>query len=94
MPGQRDFKVGDVVELVSGSPDMTVTAVMNEGICVAWCGNDFDSGVMHQTELPFAAVKRVELEPPRQEQRPPSPFNISHGGPRVPSSHLDDDIPF
>lgn len=90
----KDYSVGDLVELKSGSPDMTVTAVFDEGVSVAWCGNDFDSGVMHQTELPFAAVKRVDPEPPRRDERPPSPFAISHGGHRRPAAALDDDIPF
>lgn len=39
------YSVGDIVELKSGSPDMTVTSVFDGGVSVAWCGDAFGSGV-------------------------------------------------
>jgi uncharacterized protein YodC (DUF2158 family) len=82
------YSVGDIVELNSGSPDMTVTAALEGSVAVAWCGNDFGTGVMHQTELPIGAIKRVEPEPPRRDDRSP------RFGALPRQSHLDDDIPF
>jgi uncharacterized protein YodC (DUF2158 family) len=72
--------VGDVVRLASGSPDLCVTSVFDEGcvdetITVAWFTVD---GQLHNAEFPTDALVRpskdegptgdeTELEPPNAE---------------------------
>lgn len=87
------FAVGDLVELKSGSPDMTVTAVSGGAVCLAWCGTD-DSGAMHQTELPAAALQKCERVTPASSGRPRSPGPSGGYGQRPRGPDLDDDIPF
>ncbi|GJD31460.1 hypothetical protein PMNALOAF_2719 [Methylobacterium adhaesivum] len=90
------FAVGDLVELKSGSPDMTVTAVTDESVCVAWCGTD-DTGTLHQTELPIGALQKCEPVTPESTGRPRTP-PVSGGfggrGTNRLGFDLDDDIPF
>lgn len=90
------FKVGDLVELLSGSPDMTVTNVDGQAVAVAWCGTD-DSGVLFQTELPAGALQKCERVTPQSPGRPRSPPGASGFGGRGTNRlgfDLDDDIPF
>ena len=47
---QSDFKIGDVVQLNSGSPCMTVSAIKDNEIVVTW----FDSGnILHTGTFDF-----------------------------------------
>lgn len=55
------FKIGDIVQLKSGGPKMTVTAVLEEIVRTAWFAGSkketgafpFDAIATHQKEMKF-----------------------------------------
>jgi uncharacterized protein YodC (DUF2158 family) len=52
------FKVGDIVRLKSGSPQMTVIAISNNYATVSW----FDENVRRETLLLLETLKVVESD--------------------------------
>ena len=53
------FKLGDVVELKSGGPDMTINAIGdNNGITSAWCAW-FVGTKQEQGVFPLTSLKRA-----------------------------------
>ncbi|HTG94865.1 MAG TPA: DUF2158 domain-containing protein [Pyrinomonadaceae bacterium] len=53
----EDFEIGDVVQLQSGSPKMTVHEVVSDGDVVCqW----FESNEVHKENFPKEALKYVE----------------------------------
>jgi len=53
----EDFEIGDVVQLQSGSPKMTVQEVVSDGDVVCqW----FESNEVHKENFPKEALKYVE----------------------------------
>jgi len=52
-----EFKKGDVVELVSGGPDMTVTFVGDSEITVHWFGNHNEKSLWDR--FPAEALQKV-----------------------------------
>jgi len=89
----KRYSIGDQVELKSGSPDMTVTAIFEESVAVAWCGSD-DSGVLHQSELPLGAIQPVENGGTSARSPSGGGFGYRAPQPAFARNHLDDDIPF
>jgi uncharacterized protein YodC (DUF2158 family) len=55
---EQIFKVGDVVRLKSGSPQMTVIAISNNYATVSW----FDENVRRETLLLLETLKVVESD--------------------------------
>ena len=55
--GNTEFKVGDVVQLKSGGPWMTVEDVKGENIHCVWFGWDKEEGS-------HVRIQRCELPPP------------------------------
>ena len=55
---QQQLKIGDVVELISGSPDLTVAAINGDMVEVAWI-NPEDSRHYMET-LPKVCFRRTE----------------------------------
>jgi uncharacterized protein YodC (DUF2158 family) len=57
---QEEIKAGDIVELKSGSPKMTVAFVSNDGYCYCtWY--DFNSFIMReQVKIYTILLKKVE----------------------------------
>ena len=52
------FKIGDIVQLKSGGPKMTVTKVLEEGVNTAWfAGSKKEAGT-----FPFEAVMAYQEE--------------------------------
>lgn len=60
MKEQVSYKVGDIVHLRSGSPDLTVVELKNEDATVEWTDDD---GVLNNWTFPagcfISAVERV-----------------------------------
>ena len=53
----EDFGIGDVVQLRSGGPKMTVHSLVSEGdVICQW----FESSEVHETCFPRDALKKVE----------------------------------
>ncbi len=51
----NDFKVGDVVELKSGGPDMTITSIEGDKANCTW----FVEGKPHYGQFPIIALQKV-----------------------------------
>jgi uncharacterized protein YodC (DUF2158 family) len=53
----ENFEIGDVVQLRSGGPKLTVRSVISEGdIVCQW----FETDVVHEESFPNEALKKVE----------------------------------
>jgi len=53
----ENFEIGDVVQLRSGGPKMTVRGVISDGdIVCQW----FETDVVHEESFPNEALKKVE----------------------------------
>lgn len=53
----KDFEIGDVVQLRSGGPKMTVHGVVSDGDVVCqW----FESDELHEGNFPNEALNRIE----------------------------------
>lgn len=89
------YATGDLVELISGSPDMTVLHCDADTVWLAWCSENQDGvlGEMHRAELPVGAVRPVGRAPePASGPREIPPFLAGYRQPVRPD--FDDDIPF
>ena len=54
----EDFEIGDVIQLRSGGPRMTVRGLLSDGDVVCrW----FDGNAVHEESFPSAALNKVEL---------------------------------
>jgi uncharacterized protein YodC (DUF2158 family) len=68
MPPRMRFSVGDVVQLKSGGPVMTVTDINNVTVDVTWfsgtkiCTNEFDDAALEMSEKPTIIVKSQKKE--------------------------------
>lgn len=51
----NDIRVGDVVELLSGSPEMTVTAIQKDICTVTW----FVENTICQNKFPALSLKLI-----------------------------------
>jgi uncharacterized protein YodC (DUF2158 family) len=56
------FKVGDLVQLNSGSPDLSVTHTYKETVGVVWTDKD---GGIQRFEFPEVCLKPAEKEIPQ-----------------------------
>jgi uncharacterized protein YodC (DUF2158 family) len=53
------FSVGDVVKLVSGGPDLTIIAILDNGVhLVTW----FENGAICRTKLPKECMVKSRKE--------------------------------
>ena len=53
----ENFEIGDVVQLRSGGPKLTVRSVISDGdIVCQW----FETDVVHEDKFPNEALKKVE----------------------------------
>jgi uncharacterized protein YodC (DUF2158 family) len=53
----EDFEIGDVVQLRSGGPKMTVRSLISDGAVVCqW----FESNEVHEENFPKESLKKVE----------------------------------
>lgn len=79
------FKVGDIVTLRSGGPDMTVVYIEPEVIHFAW----FVDGELKTSNLPSGALEHhmVALIPSASRPKAAPPRSVM-------SNQIDDDIPF
>lgn len=55
---KRDFEVGSLVTLRSGSPRMTVTGLHEYLLETSWVA--YHSGIIHNAILPYECFKLVE----------------------------------
>ncbi|HEY6120017.1 MAG TPA: DUF2158 domain-containing protein [Pyrinomonadaceae bacterium] len=71
----EDFEIGDVVQLQSGGPKMTVHSLVSDGdvVCQWFEGNE---GV-HEDNFPKAALKNVEQVEAGGSRREDGVFMIS-----------------
>jgi uncharacterized protein YodC (DUF2158 family) len=57
----ESFKIGDLVQLKSGGPIMTVREVANiDGVAKAWC-DWFDGKKENRADYPLASLKHVSV---------------------------------
>jgi uncharacterized protein YodC (DUF2158 family) len=70
----EDFEIGDVVQLRSGGPKMTVHGLVSDGDVVCqW----FESNEVHQENFPKEALKKVEQDEGGGSRREDGVFMIN-----------------
>ena len=70
----EDFEIGDVVELRSGGPKMTVHSLVSDGDVVCqW----FESNEVHEENFPKEALKKVEVVQGGGSRREDGVFKIN-----------------
>lgn len=70
----EDFEIGNVVQLRSGGPKMTVHGLVSDGDVVCqW----FEGNAVHEESFPREALKKVELVKPGGSRREDGVFMVN-----------------
>ena len=70
----EDFEIGDVVQLRSGGPRMTVQGLVSDGDVVCqW----FEGNAIHEKSFPKEALRKVELVTAGGTRRADGVFMVS-----------------
>ena len=70
----EDFEIGDVVQLRSGGPKMTVHGLVSDGDVVCqW----FEGNEVHEESFPKDTLKKIELVPDGGSRREDGVFMVN-----------------
>jgi uncharacterized protein YodC (DUF2158 family) len=70
----EDFEIGDVVQLRSGGPKLTIHGLVSDGDVVCqW----FEGNVVHEESFPKEALKKIEPVPAGGSRREDGVFMVN-----------------